>query len=59
MNRRQFLRSSGASLAAFQLAPNGLLPGAELSPNEKLNIAGMRRMDPADVAALDQRGKQA
>src|SRR5204862_6879689 len=42
MNRRRFLHRTGAGAALFNILPGSLLPGAEkLSPNEKLNVAGI------------------
>src|SRR5512141_16865 len=43
MNRRQFLRATTLSIAAFQFGPAGLARGTQraLSPNDKVNIAGI------------------
>src|SRR5438874_11874590 len=42
INRRQFLRNASAGVAIFQLAPSGLLSGAQgASSSEKLNLAGI------------------
>ena len=42
MNRRQFLRSAGASAALFHILPGRVMAGVKtLSPNEKLNVAGI------------------
>ena len=43
MNRRQFLRATSLSIAAFQFGPAGLARGAQraLSPSDKVNIAGI------------------
>ena len=42
INRRQFLHRTGAGVALFNILPGSLLHGAEsLSPNEKLNVAGI------------------
>lgn len=42
INRRQFLYGTGVGVALFNLLPGRLLRGAEsLSPNEKLNVAGI------------------
>src|SRR6267142_1382659 len=41
LNRRQFLHRAGMGMAIFNILP-GRLPGAEkLSPNAKLNVAGI------------------
>src|SRR6266536_3314252 len=41
LNRRQFLQRAGLGVALFNMLP-GSLPGAErLSPNAKLNVAGI------------------
>src|ERR1044071_9261362 len=41
LNRRQFIHCTGAGVALFNILP-GTLPGAEaLSPNSKLNVAGI------------------
>jgi predicted dehydrogenase len=42
VSRRQFLRGTGAGLAALQIVPATVLCGAEgLSPNAKVNVAGI------------------
>ncbi len=42
LNRRQFLYGAGAGVALFNILPGTLVRGAEsLSPNEKLNVAGI------------------
>lgn len=42
INRRQFLYGTGVGVALFNILPGRLLLGAEsLSPNEKLNVAGI------------------
>jgi predicted dehydrogenase len=42
INRRQFLYGAGMSVALFNILPGSVLRGAEkLSPNEKLNVAGI------------------
>ncbi len=38
-NRRQFLSSSAASLAAFTIAPSHILGGEKTPPSERLNLA--------------------
>src|ERR1700722_14398117 len=58
LNRRQFIRGAGASVALFTILPGRLLSAAEnISPNEKLNVAGIGfgsrgGQDVDDVAAL-------
>src|SRR5512135_94023 len=69
LTRRQFLRASTLSVAAFSIVPSGVLGlrGAT-SPNEKLNLAGigiggqgaedLRQMESENIVALcdvDQR----
>ena len=42
INRRQFLHRAGVGVALFNILPGNALNGAEpLSPNAKLNIAGI------------------
>lgn len=42
INRRQFLYGAGVGVTLFNILPGSLLRGAEnLSPNEKLNVAGI------------------
>ncbi len=41
LNRRRFLQTTGAGVALFNILPGSVLPGAETSPNAKLNIAGI------------------
>ncbi len=41
LNRRRFLQTTGAGVALFNILPGSLLPGAETSPNAKLNLAGI------------------
>jgi predicted dehydrogenase len=42
ISRRRFLRSTSAGVAAFSVLPTGVLQAApRISPNEKLNIAGI------------------
>lgn len=42
INRRKFVRRTGLGLALFNILPGGLLHGAaRVSPNEKLNVAGI------------------
>jgi predicted dehydrogenase len=42
INRRRFLRGTGASVAAFSILPSGILyAAANRSPNEKVNVAGI------------------
>ncbi len=41
LNRRRFLRTTGAGVALFNILPGRVLSGAETSPNAKLNIAGI------------------
>jgi predicted dehydrogenase len=57
LNRRQFLRGAGASIALVQFLP-GSLRGAE-SPNNKLNVAGIGigSQGGADVDAVAREGQ--
>ena len=42
VNRRQFLRSASAGVALFHILPGRVMAGVKtLSPNEKLNVAGI------------------
>lgn len=41
LNRRRFLQTTGAGVALFNILPGSVLPGAETSPNAKLNLAGI------------------
>jgi predicted dehydrogenase len=41
INRRRFLCGASASVALIQLAPSQVLGAARLSPNEKVNVAGI------------------
>src|SRR2546430_7101542 len=41
INRRQFLHRSGAGVALFNILPGSLLGAENLSPNAKLNVAGI------------------
>jgi predicted dehydrogenase len=42
INRRQFFHRAGSGVALFNILPGNLLYGAQaLSPNEKLNVAGI------------------
>ena len=42
INRRQFLRGTGAGVALFHILPGSVLQGAErLAANDKLNVAGI------------------
>src|SRR6266446_8752181 len=57
INRRQFLRRAGAGVALFNILPGSLLGAENLSPNAKLNVAGIGigsrgGADVGEVAAL-------
>src|SRR5262245_58801208 len=57
VNRRQFIRSTAASIALFNILPSSLVHGAVISPNDKVNVAGIgigsrRGADTAEVAGL-------
>src|SRR6266536_6157996 len=41
MNRRQFLHRAGAGVALFNILPGTLFGAEALSPNAKLNLAGI------------------
>src|ERR1051326_3580589 len=41
INRRQFLKRAGAGVALFHILPGSLLGAESLSPNAKLNVAGI------------------
>lgn len=41
LNRRQFLHHAGAGVALFNILPGSLLGAEKLSPNGKLNVAGI------------------
>ena len=42
LNRRQFLRGATAGVALFHMLPGRIMAGVKtLSPNEKLNVAGI------------------
>jgi len=41
LNRRQFLHRTGAGIALFNILPGSLLGAEKLSPNGKLNVAGI------------------
>jgi len=60
LSRRQFLRGTGAGLVLFQVLPGRVLAGApNLSPNEKLNVAGIGigGRGGSDVAAVAGEGQ--
>src|ERR1051325_6360073 len=40
-NRRQFLHRTGAGVALFNILPGSLLGAEKLSPNAKVNVAGI------------------
>src|SRR5256885_17071415 len=41
INRRQFLHRAGAGVALFNILPGSLSGAENLSPNAKLNVAGI------------------
>ena len=41
MNRRQFIRGATASVALFHILPGSVAGAVKLSPNEKINVAGI------------------
>src|SRR2546422_5131601 len=57
INRRQFLQRAGAGVALFNILQGSLLGAENLSPNAKLNVAGIGigsrgGADVGEVAAL-------
>jgi predicted dehydrogenase len=60
INRRQFLSSAGASVALFQLLPSRVFGAEGVSPNNKLNIAGIGigSQGGADVDAVAGEGQK-
>src|SRR5437868_2914685 len=41
LNRRQFLHRAGAGVALFNILPGKLLGAEKLTPNSKVNVAGI------------------
>jgi predicted dehydrogenase len=59
INRRQFLRGAGLGVALVHLAPGHVLGAERISPNEKLNVAGIGvgSQGGADVDAVAGEGQ--